>query len=138
MQVAPGVETARGALNVLMDSPHPLDILGDPASYGPTGAISRFHNPDNYTAALGGVLRAQVPYTFLIAPWGPQKGLQLGARPRDHRIPCHLGHHINLSSAILSCRVTAAAQRCEAGGTFHVAGCYVRQCCTAHIPSHRK
>ena len=53
-----------------MDCPHPLDILGDPASYGPTGAISRFHNPDNYTAALGGVLRAQVPPPPPSPPWG--------------------------------------------------------------------
>lgn len=58
---AAAVASARGALSALMDAPHPLDILGDPSAYGPEGAISRFHNPDNYTAALGGVLRAQVP-----------------------------------------------------------------------------
>lgn len=57
---AAAVASARGALSALMDAPHPLDILGDPSAYGPEGAISRFHNPDNYTAALGGVLRAQV------------------------------------------------------------------------------
>ncbi len=48
------VPSARAALSSLMDNPHPLDILGDPAAYGPEGGISRFHNPDNYTAALGG------------------------------------------------------------------------------------
>jgi hypothetical protein len=43
----------------LMNSPHPLDILGDPGAYGDGGSISRYHNPDNYTRALGGVLRAR-------------------------------------------------------------------------------
>ena len=43
----------------LMNSPHPLDILGDPGAYGDSGSISRYHNPDNYTRALGGVLRAR-------------------------------------------------------------------------------
>lgn len=44
------------AVNALMDTPHPLDILGDTESYGHDGAISRYHNPDNYTRALGRVL----------------------------------------------------------------------------------
>lgn len=43
----------------LMNCPHPLDTLGDPGSYGDTGAISRYHNPDNYTRALGGALKAR-------------------------------------------------------------------------------
>ena len=34
-------------------------------AYGPDGGISRFHNPDNYTRALGGVLRSRC------APWKP-------------------------------------------------------------------
>lgn len=80
LQVRAEVETARGALNVLMDSPHPLDTLGDPASYGPMGAISRFHNPDNYTAAIGGVLRAQVPDALPLAPFWPRKALRLGTK----------------------------------------------------------
>lgn len=42
-----------------MNRPHPLDILADPGAYGDAGAISRYHNPDNYTRALGGVLRAR-------------------------------------------------------------------------------
>lgn len=29
------------------------ELLADPASYLSTGSISRYHNPDNYTAALG-------------------------------------------------------------------------------------
>lgn len=44
---------------MLMNRPHPLDILADPGAYGDAGAISRYHNPDNYTRALGGVLRAR-------------------------------------------------------------------------------
>ncbi|KAL4443837.1 hypothetical protein ABPG75_011574 [Micractinium tetrahymenae] len=51
--------SAREAVWVLMNRPHPLDILADPGAYGDAGAISRYHNPDNYTRALGGVLRAR-------------------------------------------------------------------------------
>jgi len=43
----------------LMNFPHPLDILADPSAYGDQGSISRYHNPDNYTKAIGGVLRAR-------------------------------------------------------------------------------
>ena len=43
----------------LLDNPHPLDMLSEVTSYGPDGGISRYHNPDNYTKALGGVLRAR-------------------------------------------------------------------------------
>ena len=43
----------------LMNYPHPLDTLGDPGAYGPDGAISRYHNPDHYCRAIGGVLRAR-------------------------------------------------------------------------------
>lgn len=49
----------REALWELMNNPHPLDILADPAAYGTTGGISRYHNPDHYTKALGGVLRTR-------------------------------------------------------------------------------
>lgn len=58
-QVTRPVSGAREALWVLMNRPHPLDILADPGAYGDSGAISRYHNPDNYTRALGGVLRAR-------------------------------------------------------------------------------
>ncbi|KAL4542680.1 hypothetical protein Ndes2526B_g04631 [Nannochloris sp. 'desiccata'] len=47
------------ALWQLMNFPHPLDILADPGAYGDQGSISRYHNPDNYTKAIGGVLRAR-------------------------------------------------------------------------------
>ncbi len=43
----------------LLDCPHPLDTLSEVTAYGPDGGISRFHNPDNYTRALGGVLRSR-------------------------------------------------------------------------------
>eukprot|EP00878_Enallax_costatus_P023268 GHUV01024738.1.p1 GENE.GHUV01024738.1~~GHUV01024738.1.p1 ORF type:complete len:246 (+),score=46.02 GHUV01024738.1:984-1721(+) len=43
-------------LAAIMDGPHPLDSLGDPGAYGPAGSISRYHNPDNYTLALGRLL----------------------------------------------------------------------------------
>lgn len=44
-------------LAAIMDCPHPLETLGDPAAYGNTGSISRYHNPDHYCMALGKVLR---------------------------------------------------------------------------------
>lgn len=49
--------TLREAVMDLMNYPHPLDTLGDPGAYGPDGAISRYHNPDHYCRAIGGVLR---------------------------------------------------------------------------------
>ncbi|PNH07557.1 hypothetical protein TSOC_005973, partial [Tetrabaena socialis] len=39
-----------------MNQPHPLATLSDYQAYGPNGCISRFHNPDNYTRALYGLL----------------------------------------------------------------------------------
>mmetsp|Transcript_31445 Transcript_31445/g.81311 ORF Transcript_31445/g.81311 Transcript_31445/m.81311 type:complete len:764 (+) Transcript_31445:159-2450(+) len=47
------------AVMAFMDNPHPLDILADRRAYGHDGQISRYHNPDNYTRALGGVLRSR-------------------------------------------------------------------------------
>eukprot|EP00193_Tetraselmis_chui_P001022 CAMPEP_0177764746 /NCGR_PEP_ID=MMETSP0491_2-20121128/7581_1 /TAXON_ID=63592 /ORGANISM="Tetraselmis chuii, Strain PLY429" /LENGTH=724 /DNA_ID=CAMNT_0019280965 /DNA_START=198 /DNA_END=2368 /DNA_ORIENTATION=+ len=47
------------AVMAFMDAPHPLDILADRRAYGHEGQISRYHNPDNYTRALGGVLRSR-------------------------------------------------------------------------------
>ena len=49
----------REAVMDLMNFPHPLDTLGDPGAYGPDGAISRYHNPDHYCRAVGGVLRTK-------------------------------------------------------------------------------
>lgn len=51
--------TLGAAVMAFMDNPHPLSILADPRAYGNDGAISRYHNPDNYTRALGAVLRAR-------------------------------------------------------------------------------
>jgi len=53
------VANASEAVWHLMNTPHPLDILSDPGAYGDTGSISRYHNPDNYTRAIGGVLRSR-------------------------------------------------------------------------------
>lgn len=43
----------------LMNFPHPLKILRDRGAYGDLGSISRYHNPDNYTKALRGVLKSR-------------------------------------------------------------------------------
>lgn len=55
----PTANSSDEALWQLMNFPHPLDILADPGAYGDSGSISRYHNPDNYTKAIGGVLRAR-------------------------------------------------------------------------------
>jgi hypothetical protein len=44
----------------LMNSPHPLKILSNTNAYGDNGSISRYHNPSNYTKALGGVLKSRM------------------------------------------------------------------------------
>ncbi|PSC69354.1 alpha beta-hydrolase isoform B [Micractinium conductrix] len=64
------VSSAREAVWALMNAPHPLDILADPGAYGDLGAISRYHNPDNYTRALGGALRARGAWRRLAARAG--------------------------------------------------------------------
>lgn len=43
----------------LMNFPHPLKILRNRGAYGDLGSISRYHNPDNYTKALRGVLKSR-------------------------------------------------------------------------------
>jgi hypothetical protein len=53
------VTTSDEAIWLLMNTPHPLDILADRGAYGDRGSISRYHNPDNYTRALGAALHAR-------------------------------------------------------------------------------
>lgn len=43
----------------LMNYPHPLDTLSEPTAYGNHGAISRYHDPEHYCQAIGGVLRTK-------------------------------------------------------------------------------
>lgn len=80
------VTNAQAALSALMDNPHPFDILGDPAAYGPEGAISRYHNPDNYTASLGGApLVALKSFCAWVAPQGLPLAGGLAARETYHQ-----------------------------------------------------
>lgn len=44
--------TLGDAILTFMNNPHPLETLGEMRAYGPSGSISRFHNPNNYTVAL--------------------------------------------------------------------------------------
>ncbi|KAJ9524628.1 hypothetical protein QJQ45_024233 [Haematococcus lacustris] len=53
----------------LMDNPHPLDTLADPGAYLERGSISRFHNPDNYTAALGRIIYHQRQAEGKVPSW---------------------------------------------------------------------
>ncbi|KAK9818157.1 hypothetical protein WJX72_007963 [[Myrmecia] bisecta] len=63
------------AVNQLMDYPHPLEMLGDAGAYGDEGSISRYHNPDNYTRALGGVLRNRTrPWRALLSEQAAKAG----------------------------------------------------------------
>ena len=57
--IGPPAATLFDAIMELLDFPHPLDMLSEVTAYGPDGAISRYHNPANYTRALGGVLRSR-------------------------------------------------------------------------------
>ena len=45
----PKAATLNDAMLDILNVPHPLDQLSNMASYGPDGAISRFHNPDHYS-----------------------------------------------------------------------------------------
>ncbi|EFJ41746.1 hypothetical protein VOLCADRAFT_98293 [Volvox carteri f. nagariensis] len=49
----PAARNVTEAIWELMDCPHPLETLGDPGAYLASGSISRYHNPENYTKALG-------------------------------------------------------------------------------------
>ena len=80
-RTGPPAPTLFDAIMELLDHPHPLDTLSEVTAYGPDGAISRYHNPANYTRALGGVLRARKKaWRPLLAPSlaaeAPQKGTQ--------------------------------------------------------------
>ncbi len=61
------VESVEEAYWELMNFPHPLKILKNPGAYGDLGSISRYHNPDNYTKAIRGVLmgRSSNAHTIL-------------------------------------------------------------------------
>ena len=52
-------ESVAEAIWELMNSPHPLDTLSESGAYGDNGSISRYHNPDHYTRALGSVLKSR-------------------------------------------------------------------------------
>lgn len=54
--LGPPAASQQEVLAAIMDCPHPLETLADPGAYGSAGSISRYHNPDNYTKALGRVL----------------------------------------------------------------------------------
>jgi hypothetical protein len=53
VNLGPQPASLEQALQALMDCPHPLETLADPGAYMDSGSISRYHNPDNYTRALG-------------------------------------------------------------------------------------
>lgn len=44
------------AVEELMDTPHPLETLADAGAYLASGSISRYHNPEHYTKALGRII----------------------------------------------------------------------------------
>ena len=76
--LGPPAPTLLDAVMELLDHPHPLETLREPASYGDEGAISRYHNPDNYTKALGTVVRVrQRPWRGLLER-GDRAAAELG------------------------------------------------------------
>lgn len=46
------IEDAIEALYALINTPHPLEMLGDWRAYGPSGLVSVNHNPFHYSRAL--------------------------------------------------------------------------------------
>ena len=50
------VESLVEAVWELMDNPHPLEVLTDAGAYLEWGSVSRYHNPDNYSRALGRII----------------------------------------------------------------------------------
>lgn len=77
--LGPPAPSLLDAVMELLDYPHPLETLRETASYGDEGTISRYHNPDNYTKALGTVLRArQRPWRALL-----ERGERTGGTDRD-------------------------------------------------------
>lgn len=75
------VTTINEAIWLLMNTPHPLDILADRGAYGDRGSISRYHNPDNYTRALGAALHARGDRAKEVLQRTRQSGLQRFAPP---------------------------------------------------------
>eukprot|EP00897_Mesotaenium_endlicherianum_P002744 jgi/Mesen1/2498/ME000159S01612 len=49
----------RAAQRAFLNTPHPLEILSDPQSYGTDGAISRDHDPRNYMRAIASILKQE-------------------------------------------------------------------------------
>ena len=50
--------TRDAALLQFMNSPHPMEMLGKPESYGAHGTIMRYHRITHYSAALASLLMA--------------------------------------------------------------------------------
>lgn len=53
----PKAANVMDAYFALLNTPHPLETLGDPSAYGPDGLISRYHNPFHYALGIAGLLR---------------------------------------------------------------------------------
>lgn len=50
----------RAAQTVFLNTPHPLDILGDRSAYGSGGTIQRDHDMNSYLKAVRNVIRKEV------------------------------------------------------------------------------
>ncbi|KAF2588448.1 hypothetical protein F2Q70_00042194 [Brassica cretica] len=53
-------EEERAAQTLFLNTPHPLDILGDRAAYGSSGTIQRDHDMNSYLKAVRSVIRKEV------------------------------------------------------------------------------
>lgn len=120
------VRSQREAVQSLMDSPHPLEILGDPGAYGDGGTISRYHNPENYIRGLRSVLvnRQQTQWEGLVnlmasRRWATQSitierklGSYTAHSLKIRRTPCSRHHAWRLGSL----HKTAAGQKQRKGG----------------------
>lgn len=82
--LGPPAATLEEAVYGLMDNPHPLETLADPGAYLAQGIISRYHNPEHYTKAIGRLIHLKREYEKA-GPSGPmgQHGCTIaGSVPR--------------------------------------------------------
>eukprot|EP00197_Chlamydomonas_leiostraca_P006399 CAMPEP_0202865660 /NCGR_PEP_ID=MMETSP1391-20130828/6282_1 /ASSEMBLY_ACC=CAM_ASM_000867 /TAXON_ID=1034604 /ORGANISM="Chlamydomonas leiostraca, Strain SAG 11-49" /LENGTH=781 /DNA_ID=CAMNT_0049545523 /DNA_START=38 /DNA_END=2383 /DNA_ORIENTATION=- len=84
-----GLASAGEAVWELMDCPHPLDTLVEPGAYMATGSISRYHNPENYTAAFGRLIyrKRREEGRFPSVPYAAALRLQQGAEDAGGAAP---------------------------------------------------
>lgn len=107
-------ETLREATVEFLNSPHPLTTLSEYSAYGANGSISRYHNPDNYTKGLLGLI-GQAPHQV--------KGGSAVTAPPDSRVMAAKACPLGPAAATLAGAAVASAhmRKQQQAGTSHQA-----------------